>query len=73
MSRNIAIIGTGYVGLVAAVGLADFGNQVTGVDINDDVIERLNRGIPTIYEHGIGDYLERNIASKRLRFTKDIL
>lgn len=72
MSKNIAVIGTGYVGLVAAVGLADFGNNVVGCDIDSEKIEKLNKGIPTIYEHGLEDYLKRNVENGRLSFTGDI-
>ena len=69
MAKNIAVIGTGYVGLVSAVGLADFGNTVVGVDINPQIVEKLNRGEPTIYEHGLLDYLKRNVEAGRLSFT----
>ncbi|MFP4536414.1 MAG: UDP-glucose dehydrogenase family protein, partial [Spirochaetaceae bacterium] len=72
MSKQIAVIGTGYVGLVSSVGLADFGNSVVGVDINEEIVEKLNKGIPTIFEHGLKDYLERNIEAKRLSFTTDV-
>ncbi|MFW6251138.1 MAG: UDP-glucose dehydrogenase family protein [Alkalispirochaetaceae bacterium] len=72
MSKQIAVIGTGYVGLVSSVGLADFGNSVVGVDINKEIVEKLNKGIPTIFEHGLKDYLERNIEAKRLSFTTDV-
>ncbi|MFP4409294.1 MAG: UDP-glucose dehydrogenase family protein [Spirochaetaceae bacterium] len=72
MSKQIAVIGTGYVGLVSSVGLADFGNSVVGVDINEGIVEKLNKGIPTIFEHGLKDYLERNIEAKRLSFTTDV-
>ncbi|MBN2535154.1 MAG: UDP-glucose/GDP-mannose dehydrogenase family protein [Spirochaetales bacterium] len=72
MSKKITVIGTGYVGLVAVVGLADFGNSLTGVDIDRAKVEKLNKGIPTIYEPGIGEYLQRNIQAGRLHFTSDI-
>lgn len=72
MAKKIAVIGTGYVGLVSSVGLSDFGNYVTGVDINEKIVETLNSGEPTIYEHGIDEYLERNLSSGRLRYTTDI-
>ncbi len=72
MAQNITVIGTGYVGLVSGVGLADFGNTVTGVDIDASKIERLSRGEEVIYEHGLRDYLHRNIESGRLRFSTDI-
>jgi len=70
--KNIAVIGTGYVGLVVAVGLADFGNRVIGVDIDDAKIIMLNRGKLPFYEPGLKDYLEVNIESGRLSFTQDI-
>ncbi|MFP4114454.1 MAG: UDP-glucose dehydrogenase family protein [Spirochaetota bacterium] len=69
MAQRIAVIGTGYVGLIQAVGLADFGNYVTGVDLREDVVDRLARGEPTIFEHGLSEYLERNVGQERLRFT----
>ena len=71
MSKRITVLGTGYVGLVSSVGLADFGNRVTGVDINDGVVERLNAGKPHIYETGLTDYLSRNLDAGRLSFSSD--
>jgi UDPglucose 6-dehydrogenase len=71
MAQRIAVIGTGYVGLIQAVGLADFGNYVTGVDLREDVVKRLSAGEPTIFEHGLSEYLERNVRANRLRFTTD--
>jgi len=70
--KDIAVIGTGYVGLVVAVGLADLGNRVTGVDIDDVKIAMLNEGELPFYEPGLKDYLEANIESGRLDFTRDI-
>ncbi len=49
--------------------MADFGNYVTGLDLREDVVDRLSRGEPTIFEHGLTDYLARNVRSERLRFT----
>lgn len=72
MSARIAVIGTGYVGLVSAVGLADFGNQVIGVDINEEIVAQLKAGRSTIYEHGLQEYLDRNLASGRLTFSSDV-
>ncbi len=72
MAQEITVIGTGYVGLVSAVGLSDFGNRVTGVDIDAEKIERLSRGEPVIYELGLEDYLKRNLDSGRLKFSTDI-
>lgn len=71
MAKNITVLGTGYVGLVSSVGLADFGNIVTGVDLRADIVETLNGGRPTIYEIGLDAYLQRNIDAERLTFTTD--
>jgi UDPglucose 6-dehydrogenase len=71
MSKNICVVGTGYVGLIAAVGLADFGNKVVGLDLNQAKVDLLNQGISPIYEPGVEDYLRRNLESKRLSFTTD--
>jgi UDPglucose 6-dehydrogenase len=69
---DITVIGTGYVGLVAAIGLSDFGNRVVGADIDPEKIERLKKGIPPIYEPGIEEYLRRNLESGRLSFTTEV-
>lgn len=66
---TITVIGTGYVGLVLAVGLADFGHQVTGIDTDAAKIKRLAAGDPVIYEPGLAEYLSRNLAAGRLSFT----
>lgn len=71
MSQEICIIGTGYVGLVVAVGLADFGNKVTGVDIDSEKVRMLNKAKSPIYEPGIEEYLKRNLESGRLAFSTD--
>ena len=72
MSKKITVIGSGYVGLVASVGLSDFGHQVTGVDIDAEKVAQLNRGIPVIYEPGIAEYLKRNLEAGRLSFSTDV-
>ena len=69
---DITVIGTGYVGLVAAIGLADFGNRVVGADIDPEKIAVLKDGRSPIYEPGIEDYLRRNLDSGRLSFTSDV-
>jgi UDPglucose 6-dehydrogenase len=72
MAKRITIIGTGYVGLVTSVGMSDFGNYVTAVDKREDIVEALNNRTPTIYEHGLNEYLVRNIEAGRLFFTTDV-
>lgn len=70
--NKIAIIGTGYVGLVTGTCLSDFGLQVTCVDNDAAKIEKLYQGIIPIYEPGLEPIVERNVYYKRLRFTTDI-
>lgn len=65
---KIAIVGTGYVGLVTGVCLAEVGFDVTCIDINERKIETLRQGTAPIYEPGIEDILERNISKGRLHF-----
>ena len=72
MAHNIAVIGTGYVGLVTAIGLADFGNWVTGVDVDETIITRLGRGELTIFEHGLSEYLHKHLASGHVLFSTDV-
>jgi UDPglucose 6-dehydrogenase len=66
---RIAVIGTGYVGLVAAACLAETGNQVVGVDRDESKIKRLRRGSIPIYEPGLEEMVRRNHAEGRLTFT----
>jgi UDPglucose 6-dehydrogenase len=68
---KIAMIGTGYVGLVTGTCLADTGNDVTCVDIDQAKIERLEQGQIPIYEPGLSELVIRNAAHGRLHFTVD--
>lgn len=69
---NVTIIGTGYVGLVTGACLADIGNNVLCVDVDARKIDTLNAGGIPIYEPGLGDLVESNMAAKRLAFSTDI-
>ncbi|MEL6739892.1 MAG: 2-dehydropantoate 2-reductase N-terminal domain-containing protein, partial [Planctomycetota bacterium] len=68
---KLTMVGTGYVGLVTGVCLANTGNKVTCLDVVPEKIEKLKRGECPIYEPGLTDLLEKNIAAGRLHFTLD--
>ena len=69
---NICIVGTGYVGLVAAACLSEMGNDVTCIDINPDVVDLLNSGKIHIFEPGLESLVSRNAAQGRLKFNADL-
>jgi UDPglucose 6-dehydrogenase len=69
---KVAVIGTGYVGLVTGVVLADLGNDVICVDNNLEKVEMLKQGIPPIYEPGVEEILRRTLAEGRFKVTSDI-
>ena len=69
---DIAVIGTGYVGLVTGAGLADFGNDVICVDVDVRKIEALRNGKIPIYEPGLDTLVSKNVNEGRLRFTTDL-
>lgn len=69
---KIAVIGTGYVGLVSGTCFAETGNQVTCVDIDRSKVEKLSSGQITIYEPGLEKLFERNLKEGRLHFTTSL-
>src|ERR1700757_1860928 len=69
---NIGIIGTGYVGLVTGACLAEMGNNVICMDIDELKIKSLEEAKPLIYEPGLKELLERNTKERRLHFTTDL-
>lgn len=69
MNMKLAVIGTGYVGLVTGVALSEIGHTVTCIDIDPEKVKILNQGKPTIYEPGLEDLMKKNMKEKRLFFT----
>ena len=71
-NNKISVIGTGYVGLVGGVCMADFGNNVINVDIDEEKIRMLKNGEIPIYEPGLEVQFERNVDEGRIEFTTDL-
>ena len=69
---KIAVIGTGYVGLVAGTCFAETGNHVICVDVDEEKVKKLSSGIMTIFEPGLEVLFKRNLREERLRFTTDL-
>ena len=69
---RICVVGTGYVGLVAGAGFADFGNDVICADIDKTKIARLHAGEIPIFEPGLLPLVKRNVKEERLTFTTNV-
>lgn len=69
---KISVIGTGYVGLVTGVVFSELGNDVICMDIDEEKVKRMKKGISPIYEPGLETLMKRNIKENRLSFTTDI-
>ncbi|MBO8180450.1 MAG: UDP-glucose/GDP-mannose dehydrogenase family protein [Archaeoglobus sp.] len=59
---RISVIGSGYVGLITGMGFADFGNEVTFLDINEKIVESINSATPPIYERGLKELMQKNVG-----------
>ncbi len=69
---KVAVVGTGYVGLVVGTCLADTGNDVLCIDVDASKVARLNRGEVPIFEPGLAELVRKNLEGQRLRFTTEI-
>ena len=69
---RIAIIGTGYVGLVSGACFSEFGIDVTCIDVDMEKINDLQTGKIPIYEPGLEDLVDKNVSAKRLHFTSNL-
>ncbi|GGC85511.1 UDP-glucose 6-dehydrogenase YwqF [Thalassobacillus devorans] len=68
---KIAVIGTGYVGLVTGVCLAELGHHVTCIDVDQEKVEKLNSGKSPIYEEGLEELLQKNLHNEQVEFTTE--
>jgi UDPglucose 6-dehydrogenase len=67
--KQICVVGVGYVGLVTAACFADLGNRVTALDVNEERVKNLTKGIMPIYEPGLDELVKRNVKAGRISFT----
>jgi UDPglucose 6-dehydrogenase len=67
--KKIAVVGTGYVGLVTGVCLSEIGHDVTCVDVDEHKVQKMREGISPIYEPGLNELMKKNIENGRLHFT----
>jgi UDPglucose 6-dehydrogenase len=67
--KQICVVGVGYVGLVTAACFADLGNKVTALDVNQERVDNLKKGIMPIYEPGLDELVKRNMNAGRITFT----
>lgn len=72
LQSKIVVIGTGYVGLVTGVCMADFGNQVVCIDIDQNKIKKLKNGEVPFFEPGLDDILKKNVSAGRLKFDTSL-
>ncbi|MFQ6613543.1 MAG: UDP-glucose dehydrogenase family protein [Fidelibacterota bacterium] len=70
--KRVTVVGTGYVGLVSGAGISDFGHRIICADIDERKIDRLTQGEIPIYEPGLKEIVDRNVAAGRLVFTSDV-